>query len=111
MSTWNIDPAHSEVGFKVKHLMINNVKGQFKKFEGVVESANDDFKNATINFKADAGSIDTASEQRDGHLKSPEFFDVEKFPEIKFTSESFDGEKLKGSLTMLGVTKPVNLTV
>ena len=111
MSTWNIDPAHSEVGFKVKHLMINNVKGQFKKFEGTVESEKDDFKDAKITFKAEAASIDTASEQRDGHLKSPDFFDVEKFPEIKFISESFDGEKLKGALTILGISKSVQLNV
>jgi polyisoprenoid-binding protein YceI len=111
MSTWIIDPAHSEVGFKVKHLMINSVKGQFKKIEGTVISDKDDFKDAKISFTAEAASVDTGSEQRDVHLKSAEFFDVEKFPQITFVSDSFDGNTLKGQLTMLGVTKPVTLQV
>ncbi len=111
MATWNIDPAHSEVGFKVKHLMINNVKGQFKDFEGSAIAENDSFKNASITFKAKAVSIDTGNEQRDEHLRSGEFFNATLYPEVLFTSDSFDGEKLHGNLTMLSITKPISLVV
>src|SRR4051812_15610545 len=111
MTKWKIDPAHSEVGFKVKHLMINNVKGHFKKFSGEVESATDDFKSPKISFTADIASIDTGSEQRDGHLKTGEFFNVEKFPELKFTSKKYEAGQLEGDLTMMGITRPVKLNV
>ena len=116
MTKWTIDPMHSEVHFKVKHLMISTVTGSFKKFEGSVETENDDFSGAKISFSADIDSIETGMAQRDGHLKSPEFFDVATFPTLSFESKSFekiDGNeyKLAGDLTLKGITKPVSLNV
>jgi polyisoprenoid-binding protein YceI len=111
MAKWNLDATHSEVGFKVKHLMINNVKGQFKSFHVELQSESDDFKSAVISFTADVASIDTANEQRDQHLKSPDFFDAEKFAKITFTSTKYDGKVLEGNLTIKDVTKPVKLDV
>ena len=113
---WAIDANHSEIGFKVKHLMITNVAGKFDKFEGSIESEGDDFVNAKINFTAEAASVNTGQPQRDGHLQSPDFFDVAKFPKIKFENsklEKVSGDKyaLSGDLTIKGVTKPVKLDV
>jgi polyisoprenoid-binding protein YceI len=88
---WVLDPTHSEVQFKVKHLVISTVTGSFKSFEGSLETEGDDFVNAAINFSLDVNSIDTNQEQRDGHLKSAEFFDTEQYPSITFKSTSFDG--------------------
>jgi len=116
MAKWTIDPNHSEVQFKVKHLVISTVTGSFNKFEGSAEAESDDFSNAAIHFTIDVDSIDTNQPQRDGHLKSPDFFDVAKFPSITFTSTSFTPKagpdySLKGNLTIKGVTKPVDLAV
>jgi polyisoprenoid-binding protein YceI len=111
MANWNLDTTHSEVGFKVKHLMINNVKGQFKTFNVEVQGDSDDFKSSKITFTADISSIDTNNEQRDQHLKSADFFDAEKFPKITFQSTKFDGSVLEGNLTIKDVTKPVKLDV
>lgn len=115
MATWTIDPAHSEIGFKVKHLVISTVSGQFKTFEGTVESDKEDFSDAKVKFSADIDSISTGNEQRDGHLKSPDFFDAENHAKLSFESTSFapkGGEyKLEGNLTLRGVTKPVTLDV
>ncbi len=108
---WVLDPMHSEVQFKVKHLVISTVTGSFKVFEGHLTTENDDFKDADINFSLDVNSIDTNQEQRDGHLKSAEFFDSEQYPTISFKSTSFDGEELKGDLTIKDITKPVALEV
>ena len=113
---WAIDPMHSEVQFKVKHLVISTVSGFFKSFEGTVESENDDFQDAKINFSIDINSIDTNQSQRDEHLKSAEFFDAATYPHIKFQSTSFtktgdDEYELKGSLTIKNVTQPVTLAV
>ena len=77
---WAIDPTHSKVAFKVKHLMISNVLGNFKEFEGQVSTDGDDFSTAEINFSLNTASIDTEMADRDGHLKSPDFFDAEKYP-------------------------------
>ena len=115
-SKWGIDPNHTEIGFKVKHLMISNVTGKFEKFEGSVESASDDFVNANISFTAETASVNTGQPQRDGHLQSPDFFDAAKFPQLKFTSTKFEklsGDKyvLEGDLTIRDVTKPVKLDV
>ena len=118
MSTtkWSLDPAHSEVQFKVKHLAITTVTGSLGTFEGTVETTGDDFSTAVISFSGDAASISTGSEQRDGHLKSPDFFDVEKSPKITFTSSKFEkvdasNFKLLGNLTIKGVSKPISLDV
>jgi polyisoprenoid-binding protein YceI len=81
---WAIDPAHSEVQFKVKHLVISTVSGKFKKFDGEVISENDDFDGAKINFTIDINSIDTNSADRDNHLKSDDFFAAEKYPNMIF---------------------------
>lgn len=116
ITKWVVDPTHSEVQFKVKHLVISTVTGTFKKFDGTVETPNDDFSDASIEFILDVNSIDTNQEQRDGHLKSADFFDAEKYSEIKFRSTSFtktgnDEYQLKGDLTIKDVTKPVTLDV
>jgi polyisoprenoid-binding protein YceI len=115
LTKWVLDPMHSEVQFKVKHLVISTVTGSFKNFEGGLETENEDFSGAKVNFSLDVDSIDTNQDQRDGHLKSPEFFDAEKYPKISFTSTSFtkDGDDytLVGDLTIKDVTKPVTLAV
>jgi polyisoprenoid-binding protein YceI len=112
---WTLDPMHSEVQFKIKHLVISTVTGSFKSFQGTMESASDDnFENAQLEFSLNVDSIDTNQEMRDGHLKGEEFFDVAKFPTIKFVSTSFvkngDAYQVTGNLTMKDVTKPVTLT-
>lgn len=111
MTTYKIDAAHSDILFKVKHLMITTVTGQFKNFDATLVTASEDFSNASVSFTADVNSIDTRSEQRDGHLKSDDFFNAEKFPQLKFTSTSFSkngtGYVVKGDLTIRDITKPV----
>jgi len=116
MSTYKIDASHSEITFKVKHLMITNVTGSFQKFDAAMESEAADFSDAKISFEADTDSITTGSEQRDGHLKSEDFFAADKFPKLSFTSTSFKKKSdeeytLTGDLTIRGVTKPVELAV
>ena len=113
---WAIDPMHSEVQFKVKHLVISTVTGFFKSFEGSLETENEDFNDAKIDFSIDIASLDTNQTMRDDHLKSAEFFDAEKYPHITFKSTSFtktgdDEYKLVGDLTIRDVTKPVTLDV
>lgn len=115
MATWIIDPTHSEVHFKVKHLMISTVTGTFETYEGNVETANDeDFAGSKVSFSADIDSISTGQEQRDGHLKSGDFFDAENFPKLSFAStsmEKIDDENytVTGDLTIKGTTKQVTL--
>ncbi|HVS98404.1 MAG TPA: YceI family protein [Puia sp.] len=110
---WILDPSHSEVEFKVKHMMISNVSGEFKRFNASVETEGEDFMTAKVNFTADIDSIDTGAEQRDAHLKSPDFFDAAKFPQLKFVTTKYenvdnDGSyEVFGDLTIRGVTKPV----
>jgi polyisoprenoid-binding protein YceI len=116
MINWKLDPAHSEIQFKVKHLMITTVTGYFKKFDLEVETASDDFTTASrIEFTADINSIDTNNEQRDTHLKSADFFKAEEFGQLKFTGKKYetDGEnaKLHGDLTIRGVSKPLTVNV
>ena len=114
---WVLDPGHSELGFKVKHLMVTNVSGSFKNFSVTAETTDDDFANAVVDFSADATSITTNNEQRDEHLKSADFFDTTNFPTLNFKATKFeqsgdDGEyELTGNFTMKGVTKPVKLKV
>jgi polyisoprenoid-binding protein YceI len=118
MSTikWTIDPTHSEITFKVKHLMISTVTGHFKKFDLTGETETNDFNTAKkIEFTADVDSIDTNNEQRDAHLKSADFFKAEEHPQIKFSGTKYEADgnegKLYGNLTMAGTTKPVLLNV
>ncbi len=114
---WVIDPTHSEVHFKIKHLMITNVTGSFDVFNASAKTDEEDFTKAKISFTADVNSISTGNEQRDGHLKSADFFDAEKFPQIKFTATkavSIDNDgsfDLYGDLTIRDVTKNVKLAV
>jgi polyisoprenoid-binding protein YceI len=116
MKTWKIDPAHSEINFKVKHLVVSTVTGHFSKFDATIETNKEDFSDAKINFEADINSIDTKNEQRDGHLKSADFFDAEKHPKMTFISKSIkkisDHElEVTGNLTLRGVTKEITLDV
>lgn len=112
---WGVDTMHSEITFKVKHLMISTVTGKFESFDIAVESENDDFSDAKITFSADISSINTGNEQRDGHLKSGDFFDAEAFPKLSFASTSFvkDGDdyKLVGDITIRDVTQSITLDV
>lgn len=114
--TWALDPIHSEILFKVKHLMISTVTGHFNKFTLVAETETDDFTTAkNIEFTADIDSIDTNNEQRDGHLKSADFFNAEQFPQLKFSSNNYkasgDEGTLTGDLTIAGITKPLTLNI
>lgn len=116
LTKWSLDPAHSEVTFKVKHLMISTVTGHFNKFSLVGETENDDFNTAKkIEFTADIDSIDTNNEQRDAHLKSADFFNADKHAQIHFSGNKYevDGEEgtLLGDLTIAGITQPVKLNV
>lgn len=111
---WAIDPAHSEVTFKVKHLVISTVTGQFKSFKGTIESDSDNFEEASITFEADINSIDTGNEDRDNHLKSEDFFKADEFPKLTFESTRFksagDNEyEVTGDLTIRGTTKSITL--
>lgn len=111
---WALDPTHSEVQFKIKHLVISTVTGNFKVFGGEVLTNDMDFENASINFSIDATSIDTNMADRDAHLKSDDFFATEKYPSINFKSTSFtktsgNNYKLVGDLTIRDVTKQVEL--
>ncbi len=114
MAKWTIDALHTEVGFKVKHLVISTVSGKFTSFEGTVEASKEDFSDATISFSADIASIHTGQEQRDAHLKSADFFDAEKYPKLSFKgalTPAGSDYKLKGDFTLHGVTKPIELDV
>lgn len=113
---WVLDPTHSELLFKVKHLMITNVKGEFRKFNAEATTQGEDFSTAQITVSIDASSVFTNNDDRDNHLKSADFFEVEKYGELTFASSSLtkngdDEYKLSGLLTIRGVSKPVELEV
>lgn len=115
-TNWAIDPTHSEIHFKVKHMMVSNVTGAFQSFEGSVESESEDFEGASIHFSADIDSISTNNAQRDEHLKSDDFFNAAQFPKMTFNSTSFkkkgEGEyELVGKLTIRDNTHEVKLHV
>jgi polyisoprenoid-binding protein YceI len=117
-TNWVIDPAHSEISFKVKHLMITNVKGVFNEFSGNVQTTGDNFQTSEINFTLNPASIDTGASDRDGHLKSADFFEVEKYPSMTFIGNSINESVhetgnyvLNGDLTIKEITKPVKLNV
>lgn len=114
MSTWKIDPVHSEIKFKVRHLVVSSVTGNFNVFDATVTAEKPDFTDASISFEADVNSISTKNDQRDGHLKSADFFDAANHPKIKFVSTEIrkndDNEyDILGDLTIRGVTKPIKL--
>lgn len=116
MATYKLDPMHSEVTFKIRHLMITNVSGSFSKFDATLIAEKEDFTDAKITFEADVDSISTGSEQRDGHLKGDDFFSVEKFPKITFIStgiikKSDEDFALTGDLTIRDTTKSITLNV
>jgi polyisoprenoid-binding protein YceI len=113
MANWIIDNTHSEVGFSVKHLMISTVKGNFADYNAIITSQGDGFANLNIQFEAAVNSINTHNEQRDGHLKSPDFFDALTHPKIIFTAEGANAEKgkLSGMLTIRGTSRPVEFDV
>jgi polyisoprenoid-binding protein YceI len=115
MANWSFDPTHSGIHFSVRHLMISKVRGAFNKWTGTFEYDEKDPTKSQISVSIDAGSIDTKEPQRDGHLKSADFLDVEKFPTITFKStlikKDGDDYKVDGDLTIHGVTKPVELRV
>lgn len=113
-ASWVLDPSHSELTFKVKHMMISNVKGEFKHFN--VHINGQDLLTAGITAKIKTASVDTNSNDRDNHLKSADFFDAEKYPEMIFESTSFkqkddDEYELKGKLTIKNITKEIKLEV
>lgn len=113
---WAIDPSHSEISFKVKHLVVTTLTGKFDSFEGSLETANEDFSDAKISFTADVASINTGNKDRDGHLQSDDFFNATAFPKLVFNSTGFtktgDAEyKLTGDITIRDITKPIELTV
>jgi polyisoprenoid-binding protein YceI len=113
---WKFDKAHSQVKFNVTHLVISQVTGYFRTFDGTVKTTGEDFTDAQIEFTIEAQSIDTDNEKRDNHLKSDDFFNAEKFPQLKFKSKSMkkvgnNKYKLTGDLTIRDVTKQVELNV
>ena len=116
MSTtkWSIDASHSEIQFKVRHLMVSYVTGQFTQFNATIETNGDDFSTAKVKFTADVNSISTNNEQRDAHLKNNDFFDAENHPELHFESEKLEKQgddefKVYGTLTIRGISKQVVL--
>ncbi len=113
-SNWSIDPTHSEIGFKVKHMMFTNVSGKFNAFKATIENEDDNFETSIINFTAETSSIDTNNSDRDNHLRSDEFFDANNFPKLSFVSTSI--KKINenifvifGDLTIKGVTRSIQL--
>jgi polyisoprenoid-binding protein YceI len=115
-ASWTVDKVHTNVKFSVSHLVISDVEGSFKSFDGTMESSKADFSDAKISFTADVASISTDNEMRDNHLKSPDFFDAAKYPQIKFVSTSFiplgnNKYTLVGNLTIRDVTKPITFEV
>ncbi|GFO61077.1 polyisoprenoid-binding protein [Geomonas silvestris] len=114
-ATYNIDPEHSNTGFKVRHLMVSNVKGSFGKVQGSVVIDDQDLTKSTVSVSIDTASIDTGVAKRDNHLRSPDFLDVAKYPTMTFVStkvaKNGSGLKVSGNLTLHGVTRPVVLDV
>lgn len=113
---WAVDPTHSEIGFKVKHMMFTNVSGKFDKYEATITTEGDNFENAAIEFSGDISSINTGNSDRDNHLKSADFFDAENHPKLTFKGTSFkkiddENYELTGDLNIRGVVKSVKLPV
>lgn len=110
MSTkWSLDKSHSEVQFKVKHMVISTVSGDFLDFDASAESNDESFNGANFSFEAKVDSINTKNPQRDEHLKSDDFFNAGEFPSLTFKGNDFSGDKLNGEITIKGTTKPISL--
>lgn len=109
-TTWKLDPTHSELTFKVKHMMISNVKGEFTSFEAEITTEDDTFSKAKVSASVKTDSVFTNNTDRDTHLKSADFFNAEKYPTITFEADALTGD-VTGNLTINGVTKPVTLDV
>jgi polyisoprenoid-binding protein YceI len=114
--TWQIDPAHSEIQFSTRHMMISTVRGRFNKFSGTIEAGEQNPTAARVHVQIDAASIDTGDEKRDAHLRSPDFLNIDRYPQITFTATKVERQdetrgKLSGDLTIRDVTKPVVLDV
>jgi polyisoprenoid-binding protein YceI len=115
-TTWNIDPMHSEIVFKVKHLVISTVTGRFNEFEGSLTTTKDDFSDAVIKFAAKTASVDTSNKQRDEHLRSDDFFNASQYPELSFASDKFEKisdnqYKMSGKMQIRDITKAITLDV
>lgn len=115
-SNWTIDPSHSEIGFKVKHMMFTNVSGKFNEFQATIENEDDRFETSEISFSAQVSSVDTSNIDRDNHLRSADFFDIDSFPTISFKSTGVtkvnEGQfEVAGDLTIKNVTQNINLEV
>ncbi len=108
---WAIDTAHSEVGFKVRHMMISTVKGHFDEFDADVYTDGEDISTAEVNVKVNTASVNTKNKDRDAHLRSDDFFNADEFPHMTFVSKSFNGDKMIGDLTIRDITKEVELDV
>jgi polyisoprenoid-binding protein YceI len=108
--TWNVDPAHTEVGFVARHLMVTKVRGQFKDVEGTVNVA-EELGASTANVSVKLASIDTGSADRDAHLRSADFFDIENHPVMTFVSTAFGGDTITGDLAIRGISRPVTFQV
>lgn len=113
-TTWTVDKVHSKLTFSITHMMVSDVEGAFKIFDAKITATKEDFSDASIDFTADASSLNTENDQRDGHVKSPAFLDIAKYPTITFKSTSFkkvsgNNYKITGNLTLHGVTKAITL--
>lgn len=113
---WKVDPAHSEILFKVRHMVISTVTGKFEKFDGTVETEDDRIDTAKVEFTIDTASVNTGVPDRDNHLRSDDFFNAQQFPQIRFVSTAFkkindQQYRLEGNLTIRDITKPVELNV
>lgn len=114
-TSWMIDPAHAEIGFAVRHLMIATVRGRFGAVSGTVKVDEQNPRNSKVEVTVDVSSVDTRQEMRDNHLRSPDFFDVEKYPTMQFVSKRIEGDvsgefRVAGDLTIRGITREVTLT-
>ncbi|WP_256010457.1 YceI family protein [Desertivirga xinjiangensis] len=113
-STWSLDKSHAKLGFSITHLLVSDVEGSFRSFESKITSTKADFSDAVVELTADANSVDTDNDKRDEHIRNADFLETSKFPTLTFKSTSFkklsgNNYKVKGNLTLHGVTKPVEL--
>lgn len=110
-TNWKVDPTHTNIEFKVKHMMISMISGSFAEFDATIEGSDESFKDAKFSFSAKIDSLSTKNKDRDTHLKSDDFFNAEKYPVLTFKSKSYDGEKMVGDITIRDITKEIALQV